>query len=275
MLPHYADGSKKDTKTKKIPLSQLFIVFAVLCWVLFVLFYLRRKNGSEAGAFFGLATLVPTSWKRLWFDKVNSFFRSIEDSYPIEGWDDETQKGIGKYTDGEYLEQIRVREREIAEEIALAHILQNKVGSINSLVEEEMVSESGSALPAGSYKGSCDGCVVMGVSPHQQLKCNCRDSQGQTNPSVFRLDCKENEWVGNMDGVLACELTPDAADAIKISREKEAEKLAAEKAQAFAAERTKYLQYEESMQQAMEIKHKTKPGTIFDFFGFIPARWEI
>ena len=129
--------------------------------------------------------------------------------YPVSGWTDDMD--IGAYTPGEYLEQIQAREREIAEE------MQRDV--------ERFGPVPGNKLPEGTYKGSCDGCTVSGresgATPHQRLTCNCKDSTGQIQESVFHLgSCAENEWVGNANGVLACERIPhiEGADAVKALR---------------------------------------------------------
>jgi len=272
MLPHYADGSKQSKKTKETSALQRCTVLVLCVWVLgAAVFCLHRKN---AGGFLGLSLLGPHSASGIfWLDKVNAFFQSIEQQYPVSGWTDDM--GIGAYTPGEYLEQIQAREREIAEE------MQRDV--------ERFGPVPGKKLPEGTYKGSCDGCAVLGgeggATPHQRLTCNCKDSTGQIRESVFLLgSCVENEWVGNANGVLTCERIPhiEGADAVKALRDRgdevaarKAEEEAAEKKKVFAAEHEKYMEYEETMQRAMEVKHKTKPGTIFDFFGFIPARWEI
>ena len=129
--------------------------------------------------------------------------------YPVSGWTDDM--GIGAYTPGEYLEQIQAREREIAEE------MQRDVELFGPV--------PGKKLPEGTYKGSCDGCAVLGgeggATPHQRLTCNCKDSTGQIRESVFLLgSCVENEWVGNANGVLTCERIPhiEGADAVKALR---------------------------------------------------------
>eukprot|EP00277_Geminigera_cryophila_P020004 CAMPEP_0179494704 /NCGR_PEP_ID=MMETSP0799-20121207/68327_1 /TAXON_ID=46947 /ORGANISM="Geminigera cryophila, Strain CCMP2564" /LENGTH=235 /DNA_ID=CAMNT_0021312367 /DNA_START=41 /DNA_END=745 /DNA_ORIENTATION=- len=184
------------------------------------------KAEQEDKGDLGLALLGPHSASGIfWLDKVNAFFQSIEQQYPVSGWTDDM--GIGAYTPGEYLEQIQAREREIAEE------MQRDV--------ERFGPVPGKKLPEGTYKGSCDGCAVLGgeggATPHQRLTCNCKDSTGQIRESVFLLgSCVENEWVGNANGVLTCERIPhiEGADAVKALRDR-GDEVAARKAEEEAA----------------------------------------
>ena len=272
MLPHYADGSKKDptgkSKGKKqndFPMSRCLVLFFLACGVAF---YVHRKNKADARGLLGLMVLGPHSTTgRLWEEAVNSYFRSIEEKFPVPGWTDDTLKGIGKYTPGEYLDQIKDLEAKYAA----------------SKTDEPQAEQPTGALPVGTYQGSCDGCVMTGSPPHLQLTCKCKDTSGQPQLSVFNPDtCKSDEWIGNMNGVLTCEPVPQDADSINALRNsgqvmaaKKAEKVLAEKEAAIAAERKEYAGYEETMQKAMAVKHKTKPGSFFDLFGFFSAKWDM
>ena len=275
MLPQYADGSKKGNKGKKVKkkmsVFQCCLLMVALMWVLGVAGHiyrqLDRKNGPDSAGFIGLVMLGPNSaYGRQWVEKCEAFLQSIEDRFPVPGWTADTEAGIGKYREGEYVEQIRVRELEIAKEIAkkelankhdalsgdpLAHArpigaVAGEMGNVlgadttldSSASGSPVVHSAQHVLPEGSYQGSCGECVLMGFAPHYQLKCSkCRDGSGQFHETVVRLDaCKEDEWVGNSNGRLACEPIPTGAAAIATLRQGGHE-LAAKKAEKFAADK--------------------------------------
>jgi hypothetical protein len=72
---------------------------------------------------------------------------------------DETEKGIGQYTSGDYLEQILAREREIAAEI------QEKVGSLVRPAHEEAARLHAQEEAGGEMAESQQGNVVANINP--------------------------------------------------------------------------------------------------------------
>ena len=72
---------------------------------------------------------------------------------------DETEKGIGQYTSGDYLEQILAREREIAAEI------QEKVGSLARPAHEEAARLNAQAEAGGEASETQQGNVVPNIDP--------------------------------------------------------------------------------------------------------------
>jgi hypothetical protein len=244
MLPQYADGSAKKGKSKvkkvkkQMSLCQCCILLLIMVWMVGIATYfyrvLERKNGPDSGGFIGLVLLGPNSRAgRQWVERCEAFFKGIEDRFPVPGWTDEIENSIGQYSKGKYLEQIRQRELEIAKEVdKMVHAIGSPdtsahdrpigavAGSMGAVLETGGVDKSEAprenhaasmVLPEGSYKGSCAICQLMGFKPHQQLRCmKCKDSTGLEHESVIRLDsCKENEWVGNIDGKLSCEPIPE------------------------------------------------------------------
>ena len=72
-------------------------------------------------------------------------------------------------------------------------------------------------IPAGSYKDSCNGCALS--SDGKALTCTqCKHwSQQSRNwnlqESTIALQpplCQPEEWIGNRDGMLACEPKPES-----------------------------------------------------------------
>jgi hypothetical protein len=252
MLPQYSDGSakgkgKKVKKKKELSLLQSCILLMVLFWIMGVAGYLYRSlelmHGADANGYIGLVILGPhTRAGQQWIERCEAFFRGVEERFAVPGWSDEIEKSIGKYKEGEYLEQVRAREREITKEVdtrlgsaklppALTSLLspalaksQEHGGAAFQAGTALQKGESGgahsstkdpNALPEGSYNGSCDQCILMGIAPNQQLRCICKNGEGHGTTSVLRLStCKNGEWVGNLDGILSCEPVPEGADTI-------------------------------------------------------------
>lgn len=259
MLPQYSDGSakgkgKKVKKKKELSLLQSCILLMVLFWIMGVADYLYRSlelmHGPDANGYIGLVILGPhTRAGQQWIERCEAFFRGVEERFAVPGWSDEIEKSIGKYKEGEYLEQVRAREREITKEVdtrlgsakippALTSLLspalarsQEHGGAAFQAGTALQKGESGgthsstkdpNALPEGSYKGSCDQCVLMGIAPNQQLRCICKNGEGHGTTSVLRLStCKNGEWVGNLDGMLSCEPVPEGADTVVRPRMRE------------------------------------------------------
>ena len=233
MLPSYGDGSTKKGKgikkaKKKISLVQCCILLLVLVWVVGVAAYfyrhLERERGPEAGGLVGLVLLGPKSAHgRAYRQRCEAFLAALERRFPIPGWSEESVKDIGKYREGEYLDQIQEREREITREVEKrresldpldkARPIGAVAGEMGGVLEEApfVPPHAGLShdLPPGSYRGSCDGCQLIS----RQLICaRCKDGSGQEHETKIRVDsCGETEWIGNMNGRLTCEPKPQAA----------------------------------------------------------------
>ena len=233
MLPSYGDGTTKKGKgvkkaKKKMSLVQCCILLLLLIWVVGVAAYfyrhLERERGPEAGGLVGLVLLGPRSaYGRAWRQQCEAFLAAVERRFPIPGWSEESVKDIGRYREGEYLDQILEREHEIAREatrrresldpLAKARPIGAVAGEMGGVLEDEpfLPPHAGLShdLPPGSYRGSCDGCQLLS----RQLICaRCKDGRGQEHETKIRIDsCRETEWIGNMNGRLTCEPKPQAA----------------------------------------------------------------
>ena len=231
MLPQYADGSKRGGKAgkkakKKMSMLQCCILLLLFIWLGGVASYfyrrLEREHSPEAGGLVGLVLLGPKSvYGRAWKRHCEAFQAGVERRFPIPGWSDESVKEVGEYRQGQYLEQIKEREREIAKEVqmglesfdplAKARPIGAVAGEMGGVLEEAPfhAARSNSNLPAGSYRGSCDGCQLIS----KQLICaRCKDGRGEVQEARIRIDsCGETEWIGNMNGRLACEPKPREA----------------------------------------------------------------
>jgi hypothetical protein len=93
----------------------------------------------------------------------------------------------------------------IADARALATTLQHR--------SNEPAGPNGEGLPTGSYQSTCKGCT-LGESAAGLPELSCTHCVGlgrekQRVQSVLALtDCNADEWVGNNNGELVCEMSP-------------------------------------------------------------------
>ena len=208
MLPHMQDGSKRGKKVKKkMSIPQCCFLLLILFWVLVSARYcyrvLEQKHGPEARGSIGLVILGPQSahgeW---WMRKCTAFLDGVEARFAVPGWTDDIVEGIGKYNYGQYIAQIRERERVISTDVqaqiesfdplANARPIGAVAGEMGGFLGGDTVVESASVLipqpsptdlPLGSYSGSCQGCVLR----TQVLSCAaCKDSSGVSHASGAR-----------------------------------------------------------------------------------------
>ena len=226
MLPQYADGSKGKGKGKKprknLSTCQKFILLVLFVWFAGTSWHfyhiLERKNGAHAGGLIGLILLGPNSVHgRSWRGKCTAFLRSMEDRFPIPGWTDDLVDGIGQYRHGEFLEQMHANELTVAEDLRrkVESYVSDRQHSNEPVENGRSDMRPAAILPEGSYQESCTECTVSGLAPHLKLHCSfCKDGNGESRDSVLNLaDCRDDEWVGNRDGHLACEPLPHQAAA--------------------------------------------------------------
>jgi len=266
MLPHYADGSKKDPagknkgrRKKEVAPWQVCVGVMMLVWLTWPSLpglrgnrgaHGERAHGTATRGFVGLSMLGPDSaGGRWWLARVTAYFASVEAAYPVRGWTDETEKSLGRYSSGEFLEQILAREREIAEEVReKVRLFAQPAHDDEAATLDQEAKDGAESLPEGSYRGSCEKCAVV-IAPasigstgltrpsRPQLKCACRDGMGNLQDSIYFLDeCSEYEWIGNLNGVLACEPLPKSASADELKAMRAAGNVrSAEKAEELAA----------------------------------------
>jgi len=74
-------------------------------------------------------------------------------------------------------------------------------------------------LPFGSYGGTCHDCAL--IMDNTVLRCGiCVGNNKKTATQISLTDCTSQEWISNIDGVLACDALPpgpNAADRLRSS----------------------------------------------------------
>ena len=99
-------------------------------------------------------------------------------------------------------------------------------------------------LPFGSYGGTCHDCAL--IMDNTVLRCGiCVGNNKKTATQISLTDCTSQEWISNIDGVLACDALPpgpNAADRLRSSGHH------------FAAEQFEALFLQQMMAQARKSK---------------------